>query len=41
MLQERFTDISILYTEKSIPKSIDTDNAINKFAEKNWFTTFK
>jgi hypothetical protein len=35
MIQNRFTDMSILHIEKYISNTIDTENILNKFALKN------
>lgn len=41
MLQDRFTDISILYIEKDISKFINTDEILNLFSDKNRYILLK
>jgi hypothetical protein len=41
LVQDRFSDLSILYTKKDISKNIKSDDILNIFADTNRYLSFK
>jgi len=41
MLQDRFTDLSLLYIEKDLTKNINSNDILNIFADKNRYLVLK